>query len=83
MIGNVPLAAILGCAGLELTQEERKLFENANPLGLILFERNCTSPDQVLALTRQYREVIGREDAPVFVSNLRIRGLQTYRQRIL
>ena len=67
MIGDPPLAVILGCAGPELTHKERKLFNDVNPLGLILFERNCTDPDQVLALTNHYREVVGREDAPVFV----------------
>ncbi len=62
-----PLAAILGCAGAKLTSNEIDLFRKNNPLGLILFERNCVSPDQVSALTASFRDVVGREDAPVLI----------------
>ena len=62
-----PLAAILGCAGTKLTPNEIDLFRKNNPLGLILFERNCVSPDQVSALTASFRDVVGREDAPVLI----------------
>ena len=62
-----PLAAILGCAGTELTTCEIELLRNNKPLGLILFERNCVSPDQVKLLITSFREVVGREDAPVLI----------------
>ena len=62
-----PLAAVLSCVGTKLTPGEIDLFRQNNPLGLILFERNCVSPDQVRALTASFRDVVGREDAPVLI----------------
>lgn len=62
-----PAAAIFGCAGTRLDDAERRLFETADPLGLILFARNIASPAQVAALTREFREIVGRADAPVFI----------------
>lgn len=38
-----------------------------NPWGLIVFKRNCQSPEQLRALTTGFREAVGRKDAPVFI----------------
>ena len=62
-----PRAVIFGCHGLELGDGERRLFADARPLGFILFERNCRSPDQVRALVGALREAVGRLDAPVLI----------------
>ena len=59
-------AFIAGCAGFELTTEERAFFTEARPWGLILFRRNIDSPDQVRALTESFRDLLG-EDAAVLV----------------
>jgi len=77
-IPQPPLAAILGCAGLQLTAEERALFAAANPFGFILFRRNVDSPDQVAALVADLRAVVGRPDAPVLIDQEggRVRRLQ-------
>lgn len=64
---SVPLAAIFGCSGLELGDEERQFFAAANPLGFILFQRNCDSPDQVRDLVFDLRLTVGRVDAPVLI----------------
>ncbi len=64
---TTPLAAIFGCAGTELSSDEIDLFRAANPLGLILFSRNCETPGQVTALTSVFRDIIGRQDAPVLI----------------
>lgn len=53
-------AVIFGLAGTILTDEERVFFTQHNPLGFILFARNCESPDQVRALTRDLRQLAGR-----------------------
>ncbi len=64
----IPLGAfITGCAGLSLTAEEIAFFNRRHPWGLIVFKRNCQSPDQLRALTSSFREAVGRKDAPVFV----------------
>lgn len=64
---TLPAAAILGCAGLTLTDEERRFFARVNPLGFILFARNVDTPDQVRALVSALRDAVGRADAPVLI----------------
>jgi beta-N-acetylhexosaminidase len=61
-----PSAAIFGCAGTVLTDAEKAFFAETDPLGFILFARNIESPDQVRALVRSLREVVGRE-TPVLI----------------
>ncbi len=60
-------AVIFGCEGLSLTNWEREFFAHSNPLGFILFARNCKSPDQIRALVADLRESIGRGSAPVLI----------------
>ncbi|MBV8505124.1 MAG: beta-N-acetylhexosaminidase [Alphaproteobacteria bacterium] len=67
MPGNAPLALILGCSGERLSASERDFFAAANPVGFILFRRNCSSPDQVHDLVGSLRGCIGRPDAPVLI----------------
>ncbi len=64
--GPVSAAAILGCAGPALSPAERAFFRDADPWGFILFARNVKDPAQLLALTSEFRETVGR-DAPIFV----------------
>ncbi len=63
----MPKAFIAGCAALELGPDERAFFREADPWGLILFKRNVADRDQLRALTRDFRECVGRADAPVLV----------------
>jgi beta-N-acetylhexosaminidase len=60
-------ACILGVEGLELSAEERAFFADAEPLGHILFARNCETPDQVRALADSLRHISGRGDAPILI----------------
>jgi beta-N-acetylhexosaminidase len=60
-------AMISGCASLSLSATEVQFFSKMNPWGLILFKRNVESPDQIKALTAQFRAAVGRKDAPVFI----------------
>jgi beta-N-acetylhexosaminidase len=64
---KAPRAVILGCAGETLTAGERRFFGDADPVGFILFRRNCRSPDQVRDLVLSLREAIGRSDAPILI----------------
>ncbi len=61
-----PLAAVLGCAGPRLGDEERAFFKAADPYGFILFARNVETPDQVRALVNDLRDCVGRK-APVLI----------------
>ncbi|MEE9300108.1 MAG: beta-N-acetylhexosaminidase [Alphaproteobacteria bacterium] len=62
-----PKSVIFGCKGPALGPEERDFFAAADPLGFILFGRNCVSPDQLRALISDLRETVGRPDAPVLI----------------
>jgi beta-N-acetylhexosaminidase len=57
----------LGCSGERLTASERDFFAAADPVGFILFRRNCSSPGQVRDLVGSLRGCIGRDDAPVLI----------------
>ncbi len=58
---------IFGISGLSLTDEERDFFREADPLGYILFKRNCGDRAQMKALTDSLRELSGREDVPILI----------------
>ncbi|GAA0201047.1 beta-N-acetylhexosaminidase [Brevundimonas nasdae] len=60
-------AAIYGCAGHRLTEDERAFFAKARPWGFILFRRNIDTPEQVRALTDELRAAIGDPDAPILI----------------
>ncbi len=60
-------AAILGCAGPTLSADERDFFRDTDPLGFILFQRNCQTPEQVRRLVQDLRDAVGRAAAPVLI----------------
>ena len=60
-------AVIFGCAATELGAAERAFFAAADPLGFILFARNCAAPAQVRDLVAALRASVGREDAPILI----------------
>lgn len=63
---SAPGAAIFGLPGPTLGTRERAFFRAANPLGFILFARNCVDPGQVRSLTAALRDCVGR-DAPILI----------------
>jgi beta-N-acetylhexosaminidase len=64
---KAPRAVVLGCAGETLAADEQRFFTDADPVGFILFRRNCRCPDQVRDLVLSLREAIGRSDAPILI----------------
>jgi beta-N-acetylhexosaminidase len=56
-------AFISGCAGPRLTEDEWRFFRDARPCGLILFRRNCETPDQIRALISDFHDVCASPDA--------------------
>ena len=64
---NRPRAAILGCAGPELTADERAFFRDADPLGFILFARNVDTPERTRRLAEDLRSSVARADAPILI----------------
>ena len=60
-------AFICGVAGTTLTTAEQAFLERERPWGLILFARNIDNPEQVRQLVADFRAIVGRPQAPVFV----------------
>jgi len=62
-------AAILGCAGTVLGDDERSFFREAAPWGFILFRRNVETPDQIRALVDALVETTGRDprEVPILI----------------
>ena len=60
-------AFITDVTGPALTAAERSFLREAEPWGLIVFARNIETPDQVRRLTGDFRDAVGRGDAPVLV----------------
>jgi beta-N-acetylhexosaminidase len=60
-------AAIFGCAGTTLSDDERRFFSEVRPVGLILFSRNCDTPDQVRDLVRSWRDCGPGNDGLVLI----------------
>lgn len=58
---------IFGVSGHALTAEERAFFRDADPLGYILFKRNCGDRAQMKALTDSLRDLSGRGDLPILI----------------
>ena len=67
MASGTPLALFVGMPGLALSADEIAFFREANPFGLFLFRRNLDNPEQVRRLCAQFREAVGRAEAPVFI----------------
>jgi beta-N-acetylhexosaminidase len=63
----MPKAMILGCQGLQLLASEREFFEEYQPLGFILFARNCESPAQTKELVEQLKSCVDHEQPFVLI----------------
>lgn len=60
------LPCIFAAEGLTLSKGEASLFAQSNPLGFILFKRNCDTPEQVKALVDTLKESVGR-NCPILI----------------
>lgn len=60
-------AGIFGLAGLTLSDEEKRFFREVNPMGFILFARNCDTPTQVKALVKSLRALHKRKDVLILI----------------
>ena len=52
---------IIGLQGITLSEQERIWLTEKPPLGVILFARNCESPEQVIALLAEVRACTGQD----------------------
>lgn len=63
----LPRSVIFGCSGTSLTSEEIDLFQRTQPLGFILFSRNCENPLQVTSLISQLKNCVNHEYVPILI----------------
>lgn len=63
---TLPKPVVFGLKGTELTKEEKKSFRKINPLGFILFERNCKNFKQTKLLVNDLKNLI-RHDYPLIM----------------
>lgn len=56
-----------GCSSSRLTDSERAFFREARPCGLILFQRNCESPEQVRKLASDAADAVGGDAFMVLI----------------
>jgi len=60
-------AFISGCAGPILGEAERHFFAAARPCGLILFARNCQTPEQIRALIAAFKAAVESDEVLVLI----------------
>lgn len=60
-------AAIFGCSGLSLTEDEKQFFSEHKPFGFILFNRNIDNPDQIRKLTDELAACVDHQNVPVLI----------------
>jgi beta-N-acetylhexosaminidase len=64
---RIPKAGIFDVAGHSLTDDEKRFYAKLNPLGFILFARNCESPGQVKKLVADLKGLLERDDALILI----------------
>ena len=64
---QLPKAIIFGCEGTALTEKERSFFQRCQPLGFILFTRNCESPNQVKSLVDDLRSCVSHTPVAILI----------------
>ncbi len=62
-----PKAVLFGCSGPRLSADEARFFADCDPLGFILFKRNCENSQQVKDLTAALRASVDRPEAPILI----------------
>jgi beta-N-acetylhexosaminidase len=60
-------AFISGCSGTSLTDAERRFFAENCPCGLIVFARNCETPDQLRALVASFKDAVESDDVLILI----------------
>lgn len=61
------LAAILSCSGTELSDDEKYLLSEYNPLGVTLFSRNLKNEQQAVSLVQSIRDAVNRDDVLIAI----------------
>lgn len=66
-VAKVATNVIVGCSSTTLADNERALFHELQPWGIILFARNIHNPAQITALIESCKEAMQRPSLMVFI----------------
>lgn len=67
---SLPRPVIVACRSTSFKAEELKAFKELNPYGLLLFNETCEGgPEAITHVIKQFRDTVGRDDAPVLIDN--------------
>ncbi|PPR34357.1 MAG: Beta-hexosaminidase [Alphaproteobacteria bacterium MarineAlpha6_Bin3] len=61
------LPVIFGIKGFKISKKEREFFLKSNPLGFILFERNCKNSNQVKSLTKELKKTTSHKHTMIMI----------------
>ncbi len=61
------LAAMVSCRATQLSDAEKRIFSQSNPLGLTLFSRNIKNRAQLKRLIDDFKNCVGRDDVLIAV----------------
>lgn len=62
-----PAAVIFGCSDTVLTPQEQAFFKKTQPLGFILFARNCDNLEQIKVLVSALKSCVSHRNVPVLI----------------
>ncbi len=65
-----PRPIIVACRDTSLSDQQIATFKKYNPYGLLIFNETCAGgPEAIQHVIRQFKEAVGRDDAPVLIDN--------------
>lgn len=64
---NSASPVVFGCSGLALTPDEHNFFEETQPLGFILFQRNVKDKAQLKALIDDLKSTVNHPNPPILI----------------
>ena len=62
-----PIPVIFGVKSLKLNKKEKKFFQESNPLGFILFERNCKTYNQIKLLIKDLKKTTSHKHTMIMI----------------
>ena len=62
-----PIPVIFGIKGIKLNKQEKVFFKKSNPLGFILFERNCKSFSQTKSLIKDLKKITSHKHTLIMI----------------
>lgn len=61
------LPVIYGCSGTTISLQEKEFFTKTQPLGFIIFERNCQNPAQLKNLIDDLKSTLNHHNVPILI----------------